>query len=151
MYNGHCLGVPFCAGIPARPPYTSMANPPVVLFADRDSLSRMRQLLEHAGYAVATCEIDLLRETVAQVQPIVIVLDAQLLVGAHAGVLESLKGSTTTTEIPIILTSKGKPDYLGRVSEGFQIFSRPVNREKLFLAINAYDFEASGGVQPTAS
>jgi CheY-like chemotaxis protein len=132
------------------PPYTTMANPPVILFADLDSVRRMRELLEHAGYAVAACEIETLPDTAAQIQPLAIVLDAQLLAGTNAGVLDALKGPTTT-DIPIILTSRGKRDTLMPVYERFQIFSRPVDREKLFLAINAYDVKASGGVQPAAS
>jgi DNA-binding response OmpR family regulator len=127
-----------------------MGNPLLILFADRDSHSRMRQLLEQAGYAVATCQIEVVRDTAAQLQPLVIVIDAQLLVGAHAGLLDLLRLSSTAT-IPIVLTSKGKQENRAPGSEGFQIFSRPVDREKLFLAINAYDVQASGGVPPVAS
>lgn len=110
----------------------------------------MRQLLEQAGYEVAACQIEVLRDTAAQVQPLVIVVDAQLLVGVHADLLDALKLSTTAS-IPVILTSKGKSKNLGPDYQRFQIFSRPVDREKLFLAINAYDFGASGGAQPAVS
>jgi response regulator RpfG family c-di-GMP phosphodiesterase len=124
-----------------------MANP-TVLFADRDSHRRMGQLLEVAGFDVATCEIDAVHDSAGQLHPLVIVVDAQLLVGPNAGVLDALKRSDTAN-IPVLLTSKGNANHLGQ-GPTIKVFSRPVNREKLFLAISAYDFRDSGLVQPEA-
>ena len=109
----------------------------------------MRETLDHAGYPTATCEIDSLLDMAALRRPLVIVLDAQLLAGPQAAVLDALKVLSPRT-IPVILTSKVKPEKLPFATDGMQVFSRPVDREKLFLAINAIDFAAAGGTQPAA-
>lgn len=122
---------------------------PLILFTDADSSGRIERLLRVAGYRVSSCSIEALRETAALQRPLVIVLDAQLLVDAHAGVLDALKMGVTA-DVPIILTSKVKREKLPPDCHRYQVFSRPVNREKLLLAIVSYDVKASGGVQPAA-
>lgn len=101
----------------------------------------MRELLERAGYTVAACEIDSLRDVAATRRPLVIVLDAQWLVRRHPAVLDALN-LCGTAGLPVVLTSKVRPEKLGGDATAYPIFMRPVNREALFLAIHAYHRQA---------
>jgi CheY-like chemotaxis protein len=136
------------AGCAAVALYTRMPDTPLVVFADADSYRRMRQTLDQAGYATATCAIDSLVDMAGLRRPMVVVLDAQQLVGPAAAVLDTLK-VVGSAPIPVILTTKIKPEKLPIATRGLQVFSRPVDKETLLRAINAVDF-AADGAQPAA-
>lgn len=125
-----------------------MPDAPLIVFADADSYRRMRQTLDHAGYATVSCAIDSLVDVAGLRRPMVVVVDAQQLSGPAAGLLDILK-VLGPAPIPVILTSKIKPEKLPIRTHGLEVFSRPVDKERLFLAINAVDFGADGA-QPAA-
>lgn len=97
----------------------------------------MRPVLEAAGYVVVSSDVERLQETALRSDPLLIVIDGQVVARADSRLIESLRGSTGSA-IPLILTSKGRLN----ISAGGQVVDvvkRPVDRERLCRIIAGLD------------
>jgi len=117
-----------------------MAKKILVVDDDRNIVELLRVNLRSAGFDVVTA-VDGLQATsfAHQQRPDLIVLDIMLPAGGGKSVLEHLKLSTRTADIPVLAISALPVDNAmerikGNPIEGF--FNKPLKMEELIEAVN---------------
>ena len=127
---------PMVAGDPER-------RPPDILVADNDQASRQRiePFLKRAGYEVVYVENGpRALEKAGHLQPLAILVDAQLPPSGGAALIRELRKDPRTREIPMVLLSP--PDAPPSTIAQVEVLAKPIDRQQLVQLMVRFDLLA---------
>ncbi len=120
---------------------------PVILVADNDPAvkDRIEPFLGHAGYEVviAASAQEALKKAV-QLQPLAVLIDAQLPPNGGSGLVYDLRRESKTKDIPIVLTSKVNKESLPFDIGQCDFLTKPIDRQQLLQMMVKFDLLADG-------
>jgi CheY-like chemotaxis protein len=123
----------------------SERRPPDILVADNDLASRQRiePFLKRAGYEVIYVENgSRALEKAGQLQPLAILIDAQLPPSGAGALVRELRKDPRTREVPMVVLSSvgGEQQAIGDC----EVLSKPVDRQQLVQLMVRFDLMADG-------
>jgi len=120
-------------------------RPPDILVADNDTVSRQRiePFLKRAGYEVVYVDNGSRAiEKAAQMQPLAILIDAQLPPSGAPAVIRELHKDPRTRDIPLVVLAG--PDSPPVAFAGGEILTKPIDRQQLVQLMVRFDLLADG-------
>jgi CheY-like chemotaxis protein len=118
-------------------------RPPDILVADNDQASRQRiePFLKRAGYEVVYVETGpRALEKAGQLQPLAILIDAQLPPSGGGALIRELRKDPRTREIPMVLLNA--PDAPPLAIAQVDVLTKPIDRQELVQLMVRYDLMA---------
>ena len=120
-------------------------RPPDILVADNDQVSRQRiePFLKRAGYEVVYVENGpRVLEKASHMQPLAILIDAQLPPTGAPAVLRELRKDPRTRDIPLVVLAA--PDSAPIALADGEILTKPIDRQQLVQLMVRFDLMADG-------
>jgi CheY-like chemotaxis protein len=120
---------------------------PGILVADPDPQVRERiePFLSRAGYEVVYVKnASELMQKAPSLQPLAILLDAQLPPDGASRLVRELRRDPRTREIPLVLTSAGEAKQAGGNIGDVEFLSKPIDRQQLVQLMVKFDLMADG-------
>ena len=133
--------------IPEQPAEAEPGHAPgaIVLVAAADPAVRERiePFLSRAGYGVEfTSDSEEAMTTAMRLQPLAIVIDAELPPIGGQGLVDKLLGEPRTKDIPVLLTAKSDQEQQGLSMGQFDFLTKPINRTQLLQMMVKYQILA---------
>jgi len=120
-------------------------RPPDILVADNDQVSRQRiePFLKRAGYEVVYVDNGpRILEKASHMQPLAILIDAQLPPTGAPAVLRELRKDPRTRDIPLVVLAA--PDSAPIALADGEILTKPIDRQQLVQLMVRFDLMADG-------
>jgi CheY-like chemotaxis protein len=112
------------------------ATDPAVRERSQDFLGRAGYKVEFANDAGEAVKAAL------RLQPLAIMIDADLPPGGAEGLIELLQGEARARDIPVVLTVKGDEEHLGLTIGRFDFLTKPINRQQMLQMMVKFDLLA---------
>ncbi len=120
---------------------------PGILVADQDPQVRERiePFLSRAGYEVVYVKnASELMQKASSLQPLAILLDAQLPPDGASRLVRELRRDPRTRDIPLVLTSAAETKQPGGTIGDVEFLSKPIDRQQLVQLMVKFDLMADG-------
>jgi CheY-like chemotaxis protein len=120
-------------------------RPPDILVADNDQVSRQRiePFLKRAGYEVVYVDNGpRVLEKASHMQPLAILIDAQLPPTGAPAVIRELRKDPRTRDIPLVVLAA--PDSAPLAVADGEILTKPIDRQQLVQLMVRFDLMADG-------
>jgi CheY-like chemotaxis protein len=131
---------------PDAPPVVEReGRPPDILVADNDMVSRQRiePFLKRAGYEVVYVDNGpRALEKASQLQPLAILIDAQLPVSGAPALIKELRKDPRTRDIPLVVMAAADAPPVA-VADG-EVLAKPIDRQQLVQLMVRFDLMADG-------
>jgi CheY-like chemotaxis protein len=132
------------AANPDAPPVVDReGRPPDILVADNDMVSRQRiePFLKRAGYEVVYVDNGpRALEKASQLQPLAMLIDAQLPVSGAPALIKELRKDPRTRDIPLVIMAA--PDAPPVAVADCEVLTKPIDRQQLVQLMVRYDLMA---------
>ncbi len=130
------------------PPVASLGGspaPPTILVADPDPAvrDRLQPFLTRAGYEVVFVGTG--DEAFAQaeaLEPLAILIEAELPPGGASAVIGNLKRDPRTADIPVVVTTRNLDEPLGVEIGQVDLLAKPIDRQQLLQVMINHDLQA---------
>ncbi|TMF09071.1 MAG: response regulator [Chloroflexi bacterium] len=131
---------------PDAPPVVEReGRPPDILVADNDMVSRQRiePFLKRAGYEVVYVDNGpRALEKASQLQPLAILIDAELPVSGAPALIKELRKDPRTRDIPLVVMAAADAPPVA-VVDG-EVLTKPIDRQQLVQLMVRFDLMADG-------
>jgi CheY-like chemotaxis protein len=126
-------------------PQTPRAQGATVLVAATDPTvrERMESFLSRAGYQVEfTGDPEEAVKTAMRLQPLAIMIDAELPPSGGQALVDQLLGEPRTRDIPVMLTVRNDQEQQGLITGSYDFLTKPINRQQLLQMMVKYEILA---------